>query len=62
MIERGAALRQFPWPQLSPALLASALRWLMLILAVAALAWLIGVLRHRTERSTEGKGAVGAEE
>jgi hypothetical protein len=62
MIERGAALRQFPWPQLSPALLASALRWLMLILAVAALAWLIGVLRHRTERSTEGKGAVGVEE
>jgi hypothetical protein len=62
MIERGAALRQFPWPQLSPALLASALRWLMLILAVAALAWLIGVLRHRTERSTEGKGTVGAEE
>jgi HupE/UreJ protein len=57
MIERADRLRrfQFQWPALTAALLASALLWLTLIVAIAGLAWLgFGVLRHRAERNAEG--------
>ena len=60
MIERADRLRQFQfrWPALNAALLATAMRWLMLIVILASLVWLVfGVLRHRAERSTEGKAA-----
>lgn len=60
MIDRAALLSQFPWPPLSAALLASAMRWLMLILIVVGLVWLIGVLRRRAGQSAEGKAAVCA--
>ncbi len=50
MIERGERLRQFGLPSLNPALLATAMRWLMVILVVAALAWLVGV-RRRASRA-----------
>ena len=51
MTERADRLRQFPWPALNISLLASAMRWLMLMLIVAGLVWLVrGVLRQRTRR------------
>ena len=36
MLERGAVLGRFHWPTVSAALLAGALRWLIVILIVAA--------------------------
>ncbi len=56
MMERGERLGRFPWPELGAAQLASATRWLMLILIVAALLWLAsGVLQRRlgTRRKPE---------
>ena len=56
MLERGAQLSQFPfqWPPLTAALLAGILRWLMLLVFMAGLAWLVfGVLRPRLQRSVE---------
>jgi HupE / UreJ protein len=50
MTERWDRLRQFrfQWPALSAALLASAMRWTMLIVILAGLAWLVyGRLRKR---------------
>ena len=43
LTERAARLAQFhlEWPELTPALLASALRWLMAAVLLAGLAWLI---------------------
>ena len=65
MIERADLLRQyqFRWPALTAALLAGAMRWLILIVAFAGLAWLVfGVLRHPAKRTAEGKSAMGVEE
>jgi hypothetical protein len=60
MIERWGRLRQYPfeWPALNAAPLAVAMRWLMLVVILGGLAWLaFGELRHRAERSAEGKAA-----
>ncbi len=57
MLERGDRLRQFPfrWPALDAALLASVMRWLMVIVILAGLVWLVsGLLRERAERNAEG--------
>jgi hypothetical protein len=45
MIERGDQLRQFrfQWPAFDALFLASAIRWLMLVLLVAAVLWLVSV-------------------
>jgi hypothetical protein len=52
MIERGERLGQFSfaWPELTPALLASAIRWLMVVVIVAAAVWVIGLVRGRQIR------------
>ena len=51
MLERGALLQKFPLPELDAALLAGAMRWLMLILVLGGLAWLARrALRQRRER------------
>jgi hypothetical protein len=51
MLERGERLGKFPPPVLDASLLASAMRWLMLILVLGGLAWLVRlVLRQRRER------------
>ena len=47
MLERGSRLSQFGWPAINAANLASAMRWLMVILTFAGAVWLIGVLRRR---------------
>jgi len=43
MIDRGERLRQFPfaWPLLTAAMLASAMRWLMVMLILAGLVWCV---------------------
>jgi hypothetical protein len=54
MIDRGDRLRQFrfQWPELNAALLAATLRWLMVIVILAGLAWLaLGLRRHRSARN-----------
>jgi hypothetical protein len=58
MLDRGAILRQyrFQWPALDAALLARALRWLMLLLLLAGLVWLLDqAFRYWTKRA-EGQG------
>lgn len=55
MIERAQALRQFRWPAFDAALLAAAMRWLMLMVFVAGLAWLARALWRRAEPRREGK-------
>ena len=58
MIDRGDRLRQFEWPVLSVAGLASAMRWLMLILIVVCAAWLASLLvGRRAARNAEGNAA-----
>ena len=50
MTERADKLSQFPWPVLDASQLAAAIRWLMLLLVFAGLAWVIrGVFRRRTQ-------------
>ena len=59
MLERGNQLRQFrfEWPVLTAALLAGALRWLMLIVALAGLVWLVSAaLRHRATSTRPARG------
>jgi HupE / UreJ protein len=57
MVDRANVLRQFPfeWPELSAALLATLLRWAMVVIAVAGLIWLVSVLLRSREVAT-GKG------
>jgi hypothetical protein len=47
MLERGERLKQFGWPAMNAATLASAIRWLMVILVLAGAVWLIGTFRRR---------------
>ena len=50
MSERADRLSQFPWPALEASQLAAAIRWLMLLLALAGLAWVVrGAFRRRTQ-------------
>jgi hypothetical protein len=47
MLERGERLGKFPVPALDAAMLANAMRWLMLILILGGLAWLVHGVRRR---------------
>ncbi|HXJ01338.1 MAG TPA: HupE/UreJ family protein [Micropepsaceae bacterium] len=47
MGERFEVLRQFPWPEVTAASLASALGWLIVVVAIAAAAWLLFVVTQR---------------
>lgn len=53
MLDRGAALREyrFQWPAFDLALLASAMRWLMLLLIVGGIVWMLSALMERLARS-----------
>jgi hypothetical protein len=60
MMDRWNVLSQFPfqWPAFTAAMLASAMRWLMMLMILAALVWVVAsLLRQRAERSEEGKAA-----
>lgn len=60
MVERADQLRQFDWPALDAALLLSAMRLLMLMVAVVGVIWLISVLRRPAETSAEDEASMGA--
>jgi hypothetical protein len=65
MLERWDRLRQFrfPWPVLSAAGLASATRWLFLMVIAAGLAWLLfAVLLPAATRRAEKEAATGPRE
>jgi hypothetical protein len=65
MVERAGVLRQyrFQWPALDAALLASAMRWAMLLVVAGGLYWLVfGVLRQFGTRTPGDETAVGAKE
>ena len=58
--ERAARLTQFPWPTLDAATLAAALRWLILILMLAAGIWVVDVwLRRNRWLVTDAKAPSG---
>ena len=60
MLDRGERLSQFrfQWPVLTAAFLASLMRWLMAIVAVAAVFWLGSLLlRHRAARAVDRETA-----
>jgi hypothetical protein len=51
MLERADRLRQFPWPALDAAALASAMRWTMAMLILAGVVWLVrAALRQNVRR------------
>ena len=65
MTERGGELMQFQfqWPVLNLSLLASAMRWMMLLLIIGGLIWLMFAIIGRTaERSAHGETPAGAED
>ena len=47
MIDRADTLRQFPWPAITAVGLAAAMRWLMVAVAAAGVAWLVSLLVQR---------------
>ena len=47
MLERGERLSQFPWPALDLATLASAVRWLMVILSLGCVLVLVNAALRR---------------
>ncbi|MES2561155.1 MAG: HupE/UreJ family protein [Pseudomonadota bacterium] len=51
MIERAEQLRRFPFPAVDPATLASLTRWLMALVALAAIGWLVtlGIRSRRND-------------
>jgi hypothetical protein len=55
LTERVDVLRQFrfQWPTIDAAFLASALRWLMLLVIAAGLVWLVGLFRRPSDRRAE---------
>jgi len=57
MTERYAVLRQFPWPEVTAADAASAIRWLMLLVVLAAGAYLLGRAAASAHASDTPHGA-----
>jgi hypothetical protein len=55
MIERFDVLMQFPWPTVTATGLASLLGWLIVIVAIAAVAWLVFVVTQRSEKPAPGE-------
>ena len=55
MLARFDVLRQFPWPTMTAAGLASGLRWLLVAVALAAAAWLLTVLTQRSAKPAAGE-------
>jgi len=57
MTERFDVLRQFPWPAFTAAGLASGLRWLMVVVAIAAAAWLLTLVTQKRAKPAAGEPA-----
>ena len=49
MIERADKLRQYGWPKMTAAQLATGMRWLMILVVLAAAIWLLGLIRRRSD-------------
>ncbi len=49
-LERGDQLRRFAWPTLDPATMVVVLRWATGAVILAAVIWLLGLLRHTSPR------------
>jgi hypothetical protein len=59
MLDRGDRLRQFGWPALNAPMMASAMRWLMLVVVVAGLAWLaMQIMKRQSSRGEDNHGPV----
>lgn len=58
MLERGERLRQFGWPAFSAASVASLMRWVMVLVAVAGAIWLRSVFRARRESSRSAEANI----
>jgi hypothetical protein len=59
MTDRGGQLRAYEWPVLDAAFFAAAIRWTMLVVAVAAIIWFArGMLERRMARRQEEKNDV----
>jgi HupE/UreJ protein len=52
--DRFERLRQFAWPALDPAVLASALRWAMLVVAIGGILWFAARVRHQRAAASMG--------
>jgi hypothetical protein len=57
MIERFGVLQMFPWPEVTTADLASALRWLFVLVALTAAVWLVYVMTQRPAERKAGEPA-----
>jgi hypothetical protein len=55
MVERGAALSQFDWPELDASFVASAMRFLMVVVGIAGLVWIVGLYRGRRRANAAGR-------
>jgi hypothetical protein len=55
MIERFDVLRQFPWPPVTAAGLASAVGWLTALVAIVATAWLLFLMTQRPAKPATGE-------
>ena len=56
LLERYGILRQFPFPEVTAADVASGIRWLMLLIALTGMAWALGRLkRGRLPQSLDGQ-------
>ena len=53
MTGRFEVLRQFPWPTVTTAGLASGIRWLMLLIALASVAWLMSAWPRRADMAAD---------
>lgn len=61
MLERWGRLRQFGWPAFNTSQIASAMRWLMVIVVLASAGWLVSLLRRRAARTVRTEDeAVGS--
>ena len=58
MTERGEQLMRFPWPSFDAAALASLTRWVFVLVAVAAVIWLVTVVRQN--RTQNGRASTAA--
>jgi hypothetical protein len=54
MGERFEALSRFPWPKITPEGMMSGLRWATALVVIAALMWLISLLKRRSSGSAKG--------
>ncbi len=58
MVDRGAVLGQYPWPELSASLVTMVLGWLIFALVLGGLAWLVSGFLEQRSRATGGEESV----